>query len=102
MKIVNVTNFIPKRNPEDYCLFIQEPTIEDIKMARDENKTIFSNNPSQFFIDKCYAEEFIREKCMDVCIVFFYLDMTDNEFKEYILKMMSMDMSDCIIKLEGE
>jgi len=81
MKEIDLSKFVRKVPIEDTVVFNNNPTEDDVKKASKEGKMIFSNNPS----DKTVFEIHLLPCCLKCFVSFFHADLTDDEFKKYIL-----------------
>lgn len=81
MKEIDMTHIFKKVPIEEMIIFNNNPTHDDIKKASKEGKVIYANKPSE----QTTKEVYLLTWELKIFVVFFDLDLNDNEFKKYIL-----------------
>jgi len=86
-KEIDMTNLIPKRDTKDTIIFNQSPHISDIEKARDENKVIICNSQSNYTLSLIEG----LPDDLKMYVILFDKQMSDSEFKEFILKQIEKE-----------
>ena len=81
MKEIDMTHLFKKVPIEETIIFNNNPTSDDVKEASKEGKIIYANKPSEQTDKDIY---FLPWE-LKIFVVFFDLDLNDDEFKKYIL-----------------
>lgn len=79
-KIIDLTSLVPEPKIEDTMIINHNPTIEDIQNAKDNNKILICNNPTDETLNLIKS----LDESLRIFVVLFNVNMIDSEFESYV------------------